>query len=161
MSSPDRAEAALPVAAALVCAVVDNDQDEVARILDGVTDWHALVVVLAGHVPDDSPISIVTEATAEQKAAVIVRATARRFRVSVARIQSRDRTREALDARAVAMAAMRYAGLSSPFIGRYLDRDHSTVLYSATRVGETPRLHRAAIAVADLVGIHTGDWEAA
>ncbi len=60
------------------------------------------------------------------------------------------------------MAAMRYAGLSSSFIGRYLARDHSTVLHAAGRVGEDRRLRRIAVSIADLVGPRTrahGDEE--
>lgn len=151
MSAPDndlRAKAALPAAAALVCAVADNDADEVADILAGVTDWQALAVILAGHVPVDTPLTGAGQLGPEATALRILAATAHRFDTTVGRLRSTDRHRHVTDARAVAMAAMRYAGLTSVFIGQQLNRDHSTVLYAASRVGESARLREAAIDIA-------------
>lgn len=156
MSPDERAVAALPDAAALVCAVADHDQAEVARVLAGITDWTAVAVVLAGHVPADSSLTFVGHLTPEAKALTILRAAAVRFGTTIAAIRSESRERVDLDARAVAQAAMRYAGLSSTFIGRQTCRDHSTVLYAAGRVGENPRLRGIALSFADLVG-RTGD----
>jgi hypothetical protein len=157
MSPDERAAAAIPTAAALVCAVADHDPDEVARLLGEVTDWHALAVVLAGHVPADSAILGPTgPLTHDDIAQVLLEETARRFRITVEQIRSTDRRREVVDARAVAMAAMRYAGLSSPYIGKVMDRDHSTVLHAAGRVGETARLRRIAVDIAALTGVLPG-----
>ena len=157
MSPDDRASAAIPTAAALVCAVADHDPEEVARVLAEVTDWHALAVVLAGHVPADSAILGPTgPLTHDDIAQVLLEETARRFRITVDQIRSADRRREVTDARAVAMAAMRYAGLTSVFIGRVVDKDHTTVLYAASRVGENARLRRVATDLAAHVGVLPG-----
>jgi hypothetical protein len=152
MTPDERAVAALPDAAALVCAVADHDPDEVARVLKGITDWEALAVILAGHVPANSSLKIVGTLTPEAKALTILRAAAVQFGTTIADIRSESRQRVDLDARAVAMAAMRYAGLSSTFIGRQTCRDHSTVLYAASRVGENERLRNVALSLAELVG---------
>ena len=152
MSPDERAIATLPAAAALVCAVADHDPDEVAKVLAGVTDWQALAVVLAGHVPPDSPLGVVATLSPEQKANAILRETAIRFGLTTAQIRSQDRHREVVDARACAMAAMRYAGLSTPFIGRQVERDHTTVLHAAGRVGENAHLRAIALSMAGRVG---------
>ncbi len=151
MSPDERAVAALPDAAALVCAVADHDEKEVARVLAGITDWHAVAVVLAGHIPADSSLTFVGHLTPEAKALTILRAAAVRFGTTIANIRSASRNRVDLDARAVAQAAMRYAGLSSTFIGRQTYRDHSTVLHAAGRVGEDARLRHIALQLAGLV----------
>lgn len=157
MSPDDRAAAVIPTAAALVCAVADHEPDEVARVLAEVTDWHALAVVLAGHVPADSAIlGPAGPLTHDDIAKVLLEETARRFRITVDQIRSTDRRREVVDARAVAMAAMRYAGLTSVFIGHVVRKDHSTVLYAASRVGENARLRRVAVDLAALVGVLPG-----
>lgn len=152
MTPDERAVAALPDAAALVCAVADHDPEEVERVLRGVTDWHALAVVLAGHVPANSSLKVVGTLTPEAKALTILRAAAVQFGTTIAEIRSDSRHRVDLDARAVAQAAMRYAGLSSTFIGRQTCRDHSTVLTAAGRVGENARLRAVALSLAELVG---------
>ncbi|UUW88365.1 helix-turn-helix domain-containing protein [Pimelobacter simplex] len=160
MSPDERAAEALPTAAALVCAVADRDQAEVHRILGQVDDWPALAVVLAGHVSPDSALGLVGQLSPETKAVTILRAAAIQFGTTIAAIRSDSRQRAVLDARAVAMAAMRYAGLSSSFVGRQTNRDHSTVLHAAGRVGENPVLRKAALTMAALVaerGAELGD----
>ena len=157
MSPNERADRVLPAAAALICAVADYDPDEVAKILAKVTDWHALAVVLAAHVPADAVLAaarpdLTHDALAEQ----ILTETATRFRVTVEQIVSAARHREVTDARAVAMAAMRQIGLSSVFIGRVVNKDHTTVLYAASRVGENARLRKVANEIAALTGALPG-----
>lgn len=149
--TPDvRAKAALPAAAALVCAVADHDPDEVARILADVTDWQALVVVLAGHVPTDTALTGSGHLGPEAVALRILTDTARRFDTTIGKLRSTDRHRHVTDARAVAMAAMRYAGLTSVFTGQQVCRDHTTVLHAATRVGESAHLRQVALDIAQL-----------
>lgn len=156
MSPDERAEQALPIAVDLVGAVTAADRDQVAAVLAQVTDWQALVVVLAAHIPSSVLAGLKAELDEDTTAGVILNETADRFRVPVHRILSADRHRDVLDARAVAMAAMRYAGLSSPYIGRVMDRDHTTVLHAAGRVGETARLRRIAVDIAALTGVLPG-----
>ena len=45
------------------------------------------------------------------------------------------------------------AGLTYSSIGRAFGRDHTTAIYAATRVGETPRLRALADQVCDQAGI--------
>lgn len=156
MSPDERAEHALPLAVDLVGAVTAADRDQVAAVLARVTDWQALAVVLAAHIPSSVLAGLKAELDEDTTAGLILNETADRFRVPVHRILSADRHRDVLDARAVAMAAMRYAGLSSPYIGRVMDRDHSTVLHAASRVGETARLRRIAVDLAALTGVLPG-----
>lgn len=156
MSPDERAEQALPHAVDLIGAVTAADRDQVAAVLAQVTDWHALAVVLAAHVPASVASGLRAELDDDTTAGLILREAAERFRVPVNRILSADRHRDVLDARAVAMAAMRYAGLSSPYIGRTMHRDHSTVLHAAGRVGETARLRRIAVDIATLTGVLPG-----
>lgn len=156
MSPDERAEQALSPAVALVSAVTDRDLERITAVLDGVHDWQALAVVLAAHVPAGVLAGLKVELDVDSVSSQILTATATRFRVAVARILSDDRRRDVLDARAVAMAAMRYAGLSSPRIGRIVGRDHSTVLHAAGRVGENARLRKVAIEIATLTGALPG-----
>ena len=150
MTPDERAAATLPDVAALICAVHDHDADQVADILAKVTDWQAMAVVLASLVPTDVPMPAV--ATPELVAATILQATAIRFCTTVDAIRSPRRDRATIDARATAQAAMRYAGLTSTFIGQQTCRDHSTVLHAASRIGENARLRAVALELADLVG---------
>lgn len=162
--SDQRAEAATPHAAALVVAVADYDAETIARVLATVNDWQALAVVLAAMVPRSVGVTMRADMSTYGVATAILEETARRYRIHPDRICSADRHREVTDARAVAMAAMRYAGLTSVFIGSVVGRDHSTVLYAATRVGENPRMRRVAIEIATSTGPIAevlGDEEAA
>lgn len=154
--SDARAEAIVPTAAALVCAVADADADTIEEILltNGL-DWQALAVVLAGNIDVDSPLAKVARVPPSPDAIVnhCVVAAAVAFGVTSDAILSTDRHRPVLDARAVAMAACRLAGLSSTFIGHRFSRDHSTVLHAAGRVGENARLRRITNRIASPLGI--------
>lgn len=143
---------AIPRAAALVCAVADDDPQAVEVALAGVTDWPALAVLLAANVDQDTPLRETVPISPEGRARLILVAAAARFGVTVETIRGDDRHRPVLDARATAIAAMRYAGLSSPFIGRQVCRDHTTVLAAASRVGEDARLRPIALELTHVVG---------
>lgn len=159
MTTDDRAHAAVPTAAALVCAVADRLPGDVARILADITDWHALAVVLAANVDPDSELGRLLPGrplTDDQVADEIVTQAALVFGTTVDELEGTSRYRNVLDARAVAMAACRLAGLSSPYIGRRLNKDHSTVLYAASRVGENARLQRIARRIAAPVTRQSG-----
>lgn len=153
MTPDEQIFAVAPAAAALVCAVADRDPDDVARALDGLdpTGLHALAILLAAHVPDTAPLSLGTiSPEIQMRRAVSLAAAA--WRVKPSLILSRSRGRQVLDARAVAMAALRYLGHTTVAIGEAFDRDHSTVVHAASRVGENPRLRRAALEIADQLG---------
>lgn len=152
--SEQRAAEAAPIAAELVCAVNDYDPAEVAEILNrpGI-DWPALAVVLASYVDPESAIVQGTheQLTDSEIADRIMHGAATAFGTTVEALQGHNRERHVLDARAVGMAACRLAGLTSPYIGRRFNKDHSTVLYAASKVGEHDRLRRIARRLADPV----------
>jgi hypothetical protein len=145
MTPDERATAAFPAAAALVCAVADGDQDEVNRILLAPDlDWMALCVVLAGHVSDDTRFGEEKPLSLHNQVQQLLHLAAEAFDTTPEAIRSHSRYRNTLDARVVTMAALRWSGHSASWIGRELGRDHSTVLSGVTRVGETPRLRSVA-----------------
>lgn len=143
---------AMPHAGALAVAVADRSKAGVEQVLRDLTreDLYALAIVLAASVDPDStllrPLVPMSEASVVEHAVTEV---AQRYHVEVEAIFSASRDRAVGEARQVAMAACRLAGLSSPAIGKAFGRDHSTVLYAATRVGESPKLQRIARAVAE------------
>lgn len=59
-----------------------------------------------------------------------------------------DRSRTAVDARAVAMTAARIHGHSLPTIARHFERDHTTVLHATRRIEKTPPLRDLAAKIA-------------
>lgn len=143
-----------PNAAALVCAVADHDPEEVALALEGLDarQLHALAVLLAANVVDDSPL----QAGGLSHDSVLQLCAARAaayFRVSVDDVLSESRDRAVTDARAVAMASSVRAGISSTETGRYFNRDHSTVLYARNRLGTDQRLRRVSDRVLTTLGL--------
>lgn len=143
-----------PNAAALVCAVADHDPEEVARALEDldVRHLHALAVLLAANVRDDSPL----HAGAMSDDAVLRLCAARaaaHFNVTVDDVLSGSRDRAVTDARAVAMASSVRAGISSTETGRYFDRDHTTVLHARNRLGTDQRLRRISDRVLTTLGL--------
>jgi hypothetical protein len=162
MTPDERAEAIVPTAAALVCAVADLDRDDIAQLLADDVDWRALCVVLAASVDPLSRLARIAKVpmTPEQTVDHIVAAAAATFDVTPELILGTDRRRNVLDARAVTMAACRLVGLSSGFIGRCLNKDHSTVLYAAGKVGEDARLRRITNRIVTPLGVQlVGDEE--
>lgn len=153
MSPEQRAEAIYPAAAALICAVADRDRAEIDRILlDPDLDWRALCVVLAGHVSEDTKFGEEAPLTLRRQVQVVLQLAAEAFDTTPDAIRSTSRYRNTLDARAVAMTALRWAGHSASWIGRELDRDHTTVAHAVGRVGEDPRLRAIAQRIAVRIG---------
>lgn len=148
----DPIEDITPRAAALVCAVADHHAADVATALDGLDTaaLHALAILLAAQVPDDHPLAQgrTDPPSPDRIVELVLEDTAARFGISPDVIRSAARHREVVQARQVAMAAMRLAGLTSTFIGKAFARDHSTVLFAASRVGEDARLRRISRAIA-------------
>lgn len=140
----DEAEAMLPAAAALAVAVADYDAAAVADVLKPLEhrELHALCIALAANVDLDAPLTAdIAELTPRDIATRAINIAAELFYTESDAILARTRDRRNVsDARAVAMYACRLVGLSSTYTGRQFNRDHSTVLYSCTRVGEDPRL---------------------
>jgi hypothetical protein len=152
-SNPDeRANDVLPQAAALVCAVADEDRDEIARILADVCDWPALAVVLAANIDDTVPI----RASSPEKRPLadrIIVAVSRLSGVPAFQIRSDMRDRHIASARSAAMYACHYAGLSYAAIGRAFERDHTTAMYAVARVGEDAKLRELATEAAAACGV--------
>lgn len=152
MTHRDPSEATIPVAVALATAVADYDADAVSNILTILDrqQLYTLAVLLAAHVDLDRPITLdlpdaVTPGRLVTRAVAVA---AEMFRVTPDDVLSESRHRPSLDARAVAMAALRLCGMSSPQVGAAFHRDHSTVLHAAGRVGADRRLHALAKRVA-------------
>lgn len=150
----DLVQAIRPTAAALVCAVTDDDATEVRQLLTKLNtqELYALAVVLAANVPDDAPLELRGPLTPAQQIDGAITRAAEAFNTTGEAILSTDRHRNIVDARTVAMAACRLVGLSSPYIGEAFNRDHSTVLHAAGRIGEIGHLRRAALRIADEIG---------
>lgn len=149
MNQDPRIADAIPAAAALICAVADDDQQTVNDVFHGLDaeQLQALAIVLAASADADSPL-LGSEPSVEHIIDRAVTIVARRWRVTIDAIFSTDRHRDVAEARQVAMAACRLAGVSSPRIGEAFGRDHSTVLHAATRVGEDARLRPIATGIA-------------
>lgn len=152
------AEQLLPVAAGLVCAVEDRDQASIATLLHALNrgQLYGLAVVLAAHVDPDKPFAA-KPAGPDHAIRVITTAAAARFGITTHRITARDKTRPVSDARAVVCYAGHLLGMSASSIGRYLDRDHTTVLHAIGRAGGDPKLRRIAT---HLVAPHRADDQA-
>lgn len=137
---------AMPIAAALIEAVDNEDPAAVADVLTGLdtTTLHALTVVLAARcVPDTPEAEKVTQAV--HRAAGALGTTA-----SI--VLSTSRQREAIDARGVACYVGYLLGMNYSAIGREIGRDHSTVMAAVSRVGQTPRLRKLATRIAENLG---------
>lgn len=151
----DRAIDAIPTAAALIVAVDAGDPTEVADILTALDtdDLYALAVVLAAHIDPDRPLAM--HGTQVSPIAACSRSAAAAFGIPMTAMRGDcPRTRDVLDARAVAIYAAKVCDPAAAWtaIGRYVGRDHSTVIHAHTRVGENDRLRRIAVRIADQVG---------
>lgn len=156
----NRLRAHLPRAAALAVTAPNRStaagKDRIEQILNGLTieQLRDLTITLALFT-DTAALIGQSLSDPLEPVELAIRATANRFGVTPDEMQSDDRRRELAEARQVAAyIAHRLFGISSPDVGKMLHRDHSTVLYSCTRVGETPRLRRVALDIAQRVGWH-------
>jgi hypothetical protein len=151
----DLAVAAIPTAAELVVAVDNGDATTVADLLAGCDrqDLYALCVVLAAHVDPDRPFTprdahLPPIVLASQHAAALFNLSMREMR------GGESRRRDVLDARAVAIYAAKLCDPDTTWtsLGRYVGRDHSTIIHAHARVGADARLRRIANGIADHVG---------
>lgn len=135
-----------PISTELVYAVRDAEPEVIERLLvkRTIPELWALAVVLADKVP--API---TEADIIHDAA---RCASAMFGSSVERIMSQSRRQEDVIARQAVCYAAHRLGLSYSFIGRAMGRDHTTVMNSVSRVGETAKLRYAATKIAMQLG---------
>lgn len=150
---PDPVEAMLPTAAALATAVADHDAGTVAAVLTpldtaGLYTLAIALAVLAEPAPQpeldlDLPADIVAQA---------ITSAAHLFGADPTLTRFGDRNQPHLDARHVAIHAAHLRGISYAAIGRTLGQDHTTAMNACGRVGESPRLRRAALRVAAQCG---------
>jgi len=95
--------------------------------------------------PDPHPASTFAPSGVVEHA---VASAAKEFGTTPEVLLGADRTRAAVDARAVAMAAARMHGQSLPQIARHFARDHTTVLHATRRIEKTPPLRSLASKIA-------------
>lgn len=127
----------------LVAAVAENDGVGVELILRDMSErsLRELAVALAAQVRYlDTDAEVI---------ASILRRTAQRFGTMPGDLLSESRRAEDIEARAVASYAARLCGATYSFIGRQLGRDHTTVMHSCGRVGESHRLRLIAQQIAE------------
>jgi len=138
--SETRARAAIPHAAALSCAVKDDDAAEVERILTRLSrnQLYALAVVLAAHVDIEAPLD--PRLIPGDACGTAVTHAAAYFGLDPDVLLSRSRTREATRARMVAMAVARRTGRTTVEIGQRFERDHTTVIYATERCNHDAEL---------------------
>ncbi|GAA4127656.1 hypothetical protein GCM10022215_38350 [Nocardioides fonticola] len=86
--------------------------------------------------------------------AIAVASAAQAFGTTRDAVLSTDRHRAVTDARAVAMTAARRGGLTLPAIGAFFNKDHTTVMYSLTKVANNPRLEAACNRIVDQLDEH-------
>ena len=103
------------------------------------------VEAAAGEVADVGPDAL---------CAIAVASAAQAFGTTRDAVLSTDRHRAVTDARAVAMTAARRGGLTLPAIGAYFGKDHTTVMYSLTKVANNPRLETVCNRIVDQLDDH-------
>jgi hypothetical protein len=159
--SDERADAVMPIACDLVCAVKDSDPERISEILlDPATDLVALAVVLAAMVPDDKTLSELVTVTDEPEEAMSRRVvqqaavwTSQWYRVPASMIFSPDRRREVNAARMVVCWVAAHQGLTYSEIGRQVGRDHSTVMHAIARVTADRDMYAVALKVLADLGV--------
>lgn len=82
----------------------------------------------------------------------LVAAVAESFGATAAEIRDHRRTAHLVEARQVAAWALHQEDLSPGQIGRVLQRDRTTILYSLRRVAESTRLQRIATSTREAIG---------
>jgi len=127
----------------------DNQAADLIAPLD-VDQLRSLVTVLAVQVDQTMPAA----AGATRPDAVCelaINAAAPMFGTTPEVILNAERSRPVSDARAVAMAVARQAGLSLPSIAERFNKDHGSVIHAVRRTAERPRLADAAARVSEHV----------
>lgn len=81
-----------------------------------------------------------------------IEAAASTFSVSPGDVSGTTKRREVVDARHVVCYVGHLLGMTYTSIARFLGRDHTTVMYAVTRVGETRHLREIAVTLAGSLG---------
>lgn len=144
------------LAAGLICAVHDDDQPEIDRVLDQLDDYgrRQLTLYLARCIDPERPLGdLVPADTYVGTVGRIVGIVERRTFVTGSEIYGRRKYREVAAARQVVCWVAAACGMSSVQIGRAIDRDHATVLHAMKRVsGDRGLLEFAESVLSELIG---------
>lgn len=130
----------------LIEAVLRRDPEMVSQVLNPLDrrELEAVAIILADHVDPE-----------QARILSVIRMSAKTFKITREAITSAARDTASVDARAVAVYALRLFDLSYKRIGDVLGgRDHTTMINAAARAGESPRLRGIATAIAIELG-----WE--
>ena len=138
-----------PISAALHVAVERRDAERVAKILTPLSRDHlyALTIFQAGLI-DTRTVMSADLLVKVPPIAHAVTASAARFNIDPKLIIEGNLRRDVIDARQVACYAAWLLGMTYVAIGNYFGQDHSTVINSRGRVGESPRLRTIATDIA-------------
>ena len=145
----------------VVAYVAGADPDKLADALELLSpdELRELVVELAKQVETGLAVPAeMTDLSPPGICATAINAAAAAFGTTSEAVLSADRHRPITDARAVAMAAARRTGLTLPAIAAHFGRDHTVVMYAATKVSDNPRLDLACGRIVDQITDHGRAW---
>lgn len=144
-------------AAAFAALVAEDNQAAITYTLEQMSadQLRSLALALATRVnAAETANGEVADVGPDGLCAIAVASAAQAFGTSRDAVLSADRHRAVTDARAVAMTAARRGGLTLPAIGVYFGKDHTTVMYSLTKVANNPRLEAVCNRIVDQLDEH-------
>ena len=144
-------------AAAFAALVAEDNQAAITYTLDQMNadQLRSLALALATQVnAAETAKGEVADVGPDGLCAIAVASAAQAFGTTRDAVLSADRHRAVTDARAVAMTAARRGGLTLPAIGAYFGKDHTTVMYSLTKVANNPRLETVCNRIVDQLDDH-------
>jgi hypothetical protein len=144
-------------AAAFAALVAEDNQAAITYTLDQMNadQLRSLALALASQVnAAETARGEVADVGPDGLCAIAVASAAQAFGTTRDAVLSADRHRAVTDARAVAMTAARRGGLTLPAIGAYFGKDHTTVMYSLTKVANNPRLEGVCNRIVDQLDDH-------
>lgn len=144
-------------AAAFAALVAEDNQAAISYTLEQMSadQLRSLALALATQVnAAETASGEVADVGPDGLCAIAVASAAQAFGTTRDAVLSADRHRAVTDARAVAMTAARRGGLTLPAIGAYFGKDHTTVMYSLTKVANNPRLEAVCNRIVDQLDDH-------
>lgn len=144
-------------AAAFAALVAEKNQAAISYTLEqmGADQLRSLAIALATQVnAAETAEGEVADVGPDGLCAIAVASAAQAFGTTRDAVLSADRHRAVTDARAVAMTAARRGGLTLPAIGAFFSKDHTTVMYSLTKVANNPRLEAVCNRIVDQLDEH-------
>ena len=144
-------------AAAFAALVAEDNQTAISYTLEQMSadQLRSLALALATQVnAAETATGEIADVGPDGLCAIAVASAAQAFGTTRDAVLSADRHRAVTDARAVAMTAARRGGLTLPAIGAYFGKDHTTVMYSLTKVANNPRLEAVCNRIVDQLDDH-------